>query len=66
MATVTHKGKQYRFSDLAHYMEYEHREAIHQTSLATDDQGWWDDFVARYPDEADHLAEIVREVITNA
>jgi hypothetical protein len=55
---VSHNGKTYRLADLAHYMEDDHREAIHGAVDTDSPQGFWDAFAAAYPDEAEHLAEI--------
>lgn len=60
---VTHAGKTFRLDDLASYMEWEHREAVHFSDAAPGTAAEiWAEFVRRYPDEADHLAEITPPV----
>ncbi len=63
---VIHNDKTYSLADLAHYMEYEQREAVHfSDAVPGTSQEFWDEFVSRFPEEADHLASItptIREV----
>jgi hypothetical protein len=55
---VTHKGQVRLLADLAHYMDYEEREAVHFDVAPCSDQEFWDAFSARFPASADHLVEI--------
>ena len=60
---VTYQGRQYRLADLAYYMEDESREILHLDSLSTGmtPQAWWDEYVRRYPEDAEHAAECAGE-----
>lgn len=55
---VTYKGCAYRLDDLAYYMDDETREAVNDDWTGADDdaQGWWDEYVRRYPDHAENAA----------
>lgn len=56
---VTHSGKTFRLADLAHYMEDAEREEIHAgNDLDETPQSFWDRFVERFPESAQHLTEI--------
>jgi hypothetical protein len=65
--TVKHAGKTYRLDLLARNMDDDHREEIHRSPEADGNpQHFWDEFARRYPDEAEHLAEITPPVLDAA
>lgn len=55
---VTYEGRRYSLADLGHYLDDEFREALHfgWDGDADDYQGWWDEYVRRYPEDAAHAA----------
>ena len=54
--SVIHDGKRYDLDDLAHYLDPDQRELVHLDLSPCDPQVWWDEYVSRYRDDADHTA----------
>ena len=58
MTPVTINGQTRYAEDLAHYADYDEREAVHATMDADSEQEYWSAFAARYPESMTHLIDI--------